>query len=223
MALPVLERPMNVPRDADGKIVLPSVTLKPGDVVRVHNLDDTDYEFMWDSVGYVVPANGDGMMPFEAMANWFGDPRSTSSIRSNTDHKGLRGWIPDRETEVRRLRMKYGVEQGDERVIREHPNVEVYTASGERVLTVLDDPSGQSTNVEVPRSAKSFEDLATQVTNLQNQIAAITRNQAAPPAEADPFEPTREVPGSDALSASGQPATDPPDGPPGDASSLPVG
>jgi len=56
-------------------------------------------------------------MPAACAFSWFGDPRSTAQMGTVRDQKGIVGFIPDRDTERRRLRVKYDNQFGDENVI----------------------------------------------------------------------------------------------------------
>jgi hypothetical protein len=128
--------------------------VKIGDLLRVTNEDPKRiFRGMWDLVDYVIPPGGSEVMPFEAIKCFFGDPRSGRDVSRTVDRFGQSGFLPDRPSEVRRLRLLYahgfgdytGVE-GPERVWEHHliPHVRVETFKGERVLTVIDDPAGNS-------------------------------------------------------------------------------
>jgi hypothetical protein len=143
------------------------VALADNDIVRVVNRGDAPYTIMYDSKPYKLMPGEDSFIPFSAACVWFGDPRSTGQIGAVQNERGIRSYIPDRDTEVRRLRAKYDNQFGDESTIIRHPVVEVYAVTGERITTVLDDPSGESVNV------------ATQtVTEQGNMVALIQAQQA---------------------------------------------
>lgn len=144
-------------------------TVTLGDWVRVRNVGDEPVKVQWDSRVYKVPVNGETFMPFEAAKLWFGDPRSGGNVASHRDVMGMVSWIPDRATEVRRLRALYDNQFGDERVIANHPHVEVYTQQGDRVYTVLDDPDGERTSPAV----QSIMDHASLLDQVRRQQATI--------------------------------------------------
>jgi hypothetical protein len=98
---------------------------------------------VYDGLPYVLEVGNERCwMPIEAARSWFGDERSTEAMDTGLSRKGIRSWVNDRPTEVRRLRCLYDNRMGDENVIIGYPVVEVYTLEGERVPMVLDDPMG---------------------------------------------------------------------------------
>lgn len=127
--------------------------VKFGDILKCTNEGTKLFRGQWDLVDYVIPAGGSDYLPFEAVKLFFGDPRSTDSTRSYRDARGIVGYIRDRSTEVRVLRLMYGHGFGDytgkegPEVVWEQdriPHVKVETLKGERIWTVLDDPAGTS-------------------------------------------------------------------------------
>lgn len=140
-----------------------------GDWVRVRNVGDDPVRVQWDGRTYTVKPNSETFMPFEAAKLWFGDPRSGGAVASHRDVMGLVSWIPDRATEVRRLRALYDNQMGDERTILNHPLVEVYTQAGTRVYTVLDDPDGERTSPAV-QTVADHAGLLAQVQRQQQTI-----------------------------------------------------
>lgn len=129
-------------------------------------MDTTNpWSISYDSRNYDLFPGRDQFMPFAAMCLYFGDPRSTDKIQSYRDQHGLVGFIPDRKTEIRRLRSKYDNMYGDESVVSHHPIVEVYEPDGNPITTVLDDPSGRTT---IP---------AEQTQSQQDELLEIVRRQ----------------------------------------------
>lgn len=145
---------------------LPAVEL--GDIVRVKNSGKQTYKIMYDSREYALAPGVDAFIPFEAAKLWFGDPRASNSMQSIRNQHGQVAWVPDRDTEVRRLRVKYGCIGGDEREIQGAPTVEIYElATGSRIYSVLDDPAGERSTPAV------------QTVNEQAQLLAIVERQQA--------------------------------------------
>lgn len=113
------------------------------------SFDETSpFTVEWDSRKHNLQPGRDSFIPFEAAASFFGDPRSGERIVSIINERGQVGFIPDRATEVRRLRTKYDNMFGDETVIENYPIVEVYDLQeNERIITVLDDPKGDTVRI----------------------------------------------------------------------------
>lgn len=119
--------------------------VRADDILRVVNRDDYAHVVKWNSRKYTLQPGRDIFIPGACVFTWFGDPRATARYQSLVDEEGIPQFIPDRPTEIRRLRIKYGAGiDGDEYSFDgvNTPNVEVWTADGDRVWTVLDDPSG---------------------------------------------------------------------------------
>ena len=137
-----------------------------GDIIRVvfkgwHGSSREDaLSIMWDSKPYLLQPGQDSFIPFEAAALWFGDPRSSEKVKSNRDNRGLVGFIPDRATEVRRLRTKYGNEGGSDELVHMYPLVEVFSLEGDRITTVLDDPAGDTVTAAKPSVSDNTQLLA---------------------------------------------------------------
>jgi hypothetical protein len=141
-----------------------------GETLRVVNLSTRDtYRFAWNSRQYVLAPGASEFMPFDAVKVYTGDPRATNNVRTSRDSIGIVSFLPDRATEVRRLRLLYAAPFGEymrasdvggifvnsnpdepneslaTRFAWEGvriPQVEVYNIRGERIYTVLDDPEG---------------------------------------------------------------------------------
>jgi hypothetical protein len=127
--------------------------VKVGDILKVTNVGTKLFRGAWDLVDYVIPPGSSDYLPFEIICVCFGDPRSSATVRSHRDARGIVGFLPDRQSEVRRLRLLYSHGFGDFTgkegvdVVWEAdkiPHVEVETLQGQRVFTVLDDPAGSS-------------------------------------------------------------------------------
>lgn len=191
-----------------------------GDIVRVVNKADDPFVIAWDGRNYKLEPGKDQFVPFECATLWFGDPRSTNLVQSAVNDKGIRSFIPDRESEVRRLRVKYGNQGGDERYVQVHPFVEVYDVEGNRINTVLDDPDGETINVATPTVADN-RDLQSLIERQQKQIdfllskVGLERNEA--PIEEDDGDDEEETdkdgfPPEDGDDLSGNDSTDGDDG-----------
>jgi hypothetical protein len=144
-----------------------------GETLRVTNISTLDtYRFAWNSRQYVIPPTSSEFMPFDAVKVYTGDPRATNNVRTSRDSIGIVSFLPDRATEVRRLRLLYAAPFGEYMrasdvggiFVNSHPTIpneelaskfawegvripqiEVYNIRGDRIFTVLDDPEGAMT------------------------------------------------------------------------------
>lgn len=170
-------------------------------------LDDlSSWEIQWDSRKYNLVPGQDCFVPFEAAVNMFGDPRSGERIVSNRDERGQVGFIPDRATEVRRLRTKYDNLFGNEAIVENYPLVEVYELDGTRITTVLDDPQGESTTpvVKTVREDNELLEIVKRQQATINQLmervgilpdgSLVQQDTPAPPSPAAIPEPSDDIP-----------------------------
>lgn len=154
---------------------MPQPTVVPEDIVKVINRMEFPYVVKYDSREFVLQPGKETYIPAACAFTWFGDPRSTNTYQSVKMPNGQSYFISDRKTEVRRLRIKHGAGiEGNEDNF-DHvaiPDVEVYTAEGERVLTVLDDPAGKTTTPADVRVSQD-EELREIIARQQRQIEAM--------------------------------------------------
>lgn len=134
-----------------------SAEFQPGDMVYATNNDDKDVIFTWNSRKFVLTPGRKTPITIEAVINHLGDPRSSGNIASYVTAGKETGWVPDRLSEVRRLRNKYGNVFGDETVINNTPSVTIEDLEGNRIYTVVDDPDGTKSS---PSSNRTHEDTA---------------------------------------------------------------
>lgn len=144
-------------------------TVDNGDIVRAVNTGDLPFTIGWDSRQYKLEPGKDTFIPFEAACLWFGDPRSSNSIQSIKNQHGMVSFVPDRDSEVRRLRVKYGNIGGDERFVDPGPSVDLYDLEGNQITTVLDDPEGDDVTVATP-TITDQNSLVEMVARQQRQI-----------------------------------------------------
>jgi hypothetical protein len=167
--------------------------------VRVKNVSDTRFIGDYANRRYVIEAGAEIIAPYHAAVYWFGDPRSRNIGEKRSTHY--------RDQEIARLSTLYGLfndafwdEYGDgnlktARIIVSHdesipprdytgtrhpnlPQVEVYDlGTGDRILTVIDDPVG---NELAPSSTAEVESraLADQVKAMGEQLANLQRELA---------------------------------------------
>ena len=86
--------------------------ISDGDVLEVRNEDRLPVTFRWNRRATVIQPGEVGFVPFEALANQLGDPRSVEGDRiAYSDADGNRGLIPERYEDLTRLFAMYGIEQ----------------------------------------------------------------------------------------------------------------
>lgn len=155
--------------------------VKVGDIVHIFNEGTTIFRGMWDMVDVVVPPSGEDYISFEMAKLFFGDPRSNEAVRSAHDIRGVVGFIPDRPSEVRRLRLMYDHgfgdytgKEGPETVWEANkiPHIRVETLKGERIWTVLDDPAG-TTVIPALVSQQQDQDLRELVRKQGQMITSL--------------------------------------------------
>lgn len=130
---------------------------------------------VYDGLPYVLEVGNErSWMPIECARYWFGDERSTEAMDTGLNRKGIRSWVNDRPTEVRRLRCLYDNRMGDENIIIGYPVVEVYTLEGTRVPMVLDDPMGVN-STPAKMTVADTDHLHTLIARQQSQLDQLRR------------------------------------------------
>lgn len=161
----------------------PAGATGPDDIVRVVFLgwenndpdrvvDDGSFIAAWDSRNYRLNNGQQGFIPAAAVFNAAGDPRSAGTVATVRDMRGVVGFVPDRATEVRRLRMRYANHAGDDTRLQTYPKLEVYDLDGNRLTTVLDDPEG-TTVTPAPTTVAGHEHLLQLIQLQQQQLARL--------------------------------------------------
>jgi len=207
------------------------MALESGEIIRAINKGDMPLTLTYGSRDYVLHPDREAAIPFDCMVSYFGDPRAMSTIRSVRDTFGIVTWIPDRDTEVRRLRVKWGIYAGDARLIQLNIPVEFYDFDGQRIETVVDDPLGERINIQ-PQTVSEVSLLHSQVVALQarlDQVEAANRPGASPvdaEIEDSAFDGNETLPTSSledqAVAHFAHPAGTSPVSPTRDASDIPV-
>ena len=162
----------------------------------------------WNSRKYdLAPNGGECYIPFDCVKLYFGDPRTTEQMRTLRDSIGIVSFLPDRPTEVRRLRLLYAAPFGeylnnedlggiytvnptDAMEVGKNaafegvhvPKVEVYNMQGERIYTVLDDPQGLDT-IPVPVTGSFRDDMAALVQRQAALIDTLARKVGIDPTD----------------------------------------
>jgi hypothetical protein len=122
--------------------------LLDGDFLKVTNAHQAEtYTFEWAQKGYVLEPGESKFVPFEALVDRLGDPRSMDNeVQRYNDGKGNKGIVMHRAFELERLFTRYAVigshledttdKAGDvvPGLLSKTPHVEVETLNGERVI-----------------------------------------------------------------------------------------
>lgn len=176
--------------------------LEPGDVVVATNNESLPITIKYNKREYKLTPNVPVFIPFEAACLWYGDPRSVGDIKSYTGLDGLVAFIPDRATEVRRLRQKYGAVYGDDRQIAGSfkddpdnpghpgdpifiPDVTITTPEGDKLWMVVEDPFGDHAETAIV-SVSSNQDMLAQLKRQQAQIDLLLAQMNGTEAEGIP-------------------------------------
>jgi len=126
--------------------------------VRLVNKGDEDWVGGYSRQQYVVPVNGEAVVPWDAACLWFGDPRA-SDVGQNKARIG----------EYERLCVKYGVYEKAEEFEGARPKIEVFRFNGERVKMLAEDPFG--TPVDVFGSGDpAYNDPTVQIAKLTEMV-----------------------------------------------------
>lgn len=147
----------------------------PGDVVRIRNVGEVEWKDLYGGTRYRVRPGGEGIIPFEAACLWFGHPDAVDIDPRNRY----------RSEEYARLRVRYGVYEVDALWDENKPKIEVFDLDGVRVITVIDDPLGETINPDTNDAAQTqllqvkMTEMAKQMVAMQAQIDATARGDIA--------------------------------------------
>lgn len=152
----------------------------------------------YNSVPFIVEPGDIEPVPFEAVANWCGDPRAAEEPQVIKVQGGDTRYIPSRYDERKRLRLLYGMslEGGEDEIVDNGliPHLEVKYRST-RAYTVIEDPYGTHLGLgSNERMQQQQENMRDQVERLEEQLRILkTRYDSglATPEERD-FTPLSE-------------------------------
>lgn len=157
--------------------------LAAGDFVQVELMEDGNEGYPeitlgWDNREYMIQRGRKVIVPFEAMVLRFGDPRAGTNITSIKSAGGnVTGWIPDRLSEVARLRLLWGAHA--DKYPRfddiDTPNVMVYDLTNEPVATVISDPEGKD-SIPVTQTESDRDAILALMERQQAQIDQLKRD-----------------------------------------------
>lgn len=112
------------------------------DILSVKNIDNVAHEFRWDRRRYLIRQGETGYVPFPAMVNAMGDPRSMDGekVKFRTDD-GTSGIVDTRHETLCALFARYAVENYDiDALVEFAPKLEVTTMEGDPVIFPAQDP-----------------------------------------------------------------------------------
>lgn len=138
---------------------------------------DTKKEFSypygndWEQI--IIPPKGEKIVPWSVMVAFMGDPE----VRNND-------YWRERDEIAEKLLVFYGGES---------PKIEAHTLDGQRITTILDDPSGNSLN-PVASGTSDVGLLKKQMEAMQQRIEALTRAQTTGIADATVPVPAEDIP-----------------------------
>jgi hypothetical protein len=147
----------------------------PGEHCRAVNQENYPITVGWGNVNYILQPGQDTFLPAEAIINFFGDPRSVDKITHAELANGQHAWIPDRATELRRLRVKWqamNMSGGEDEL--NAPHVDVYTLLGDWVPTVANDPKGLKV-IPMLSTTSDRMDLDATISRMQAQLDTLIR------------------------------------------------
>lgn len=175
-------------------------------VVRVTNDGDTDFNDMYASQPYSIPAGQDNFIPFDAVCLWLGDPR-TRDLGPRDKH---------RTKEFHRVMQRTGAYDHDKGWFDDHrPQLTVHTTAGVMVPMVASDPYGDGAN-PFPAGEDATENLQSRVNRLEGLLGKLgsmeTPDIDAALADMKSSEPTANV----AVGGVRSPTPTPTNGPPED-------
>lgn len=194
---PALNPQVEVARQKVGNISQPEDRIKTksvgrdlpflldGDFLKVRNLDNAKTQvFRWARKAYTLEPGQEGFVPFEALVDVLGDPRSNDDevVRYN-DGNGTRGIVMRRHEELSRGFARYAVENESIDVLQSRaPNVAVETLNGQRVVFPFQRPDMlpfpvpmvDEKNLAKPVDSATIDRINADNEELREQIGRLT-------------------------------------------------
>lgn len=162
-------------------------------IVRVRNESEQPFPIEYLNQLFVIPALGETIMPWDVMVEVMGNPNAFDVDR----HK-------DRTREMTRLRVRAGAYHDNEEWEAVKPRLTAWDANtGERIVTVLDDPAGDQ-SMPTRATAATQHALEGQVAQLQAQLSTLMAAAAQ-----NGFSMPTQAPSGPLLAPSGAPVTPP--------------
>jgi hypothetical protein len=179
--------------------------LLDGDLLMVTNDEDHPVSFRWAKKTYVIEPGEERPVPFEALVNALGDPRSADqAVTKFNDGNGGKGLVMTRYDEISRLMAVYAIEGENLETWRDRdgvqkpglldrvPVVRVKTLSGQRVifpgqkpdmlpLPAMNEEEHPVNNDQTKRTdalAAENEELRTRIENLESFLQGEVEKRA---------------------------------------------
>lgn len=151
----------------------------PGDFLTIKNLSPFPVTLQWDGRRTTIPPRSTGMATFEQVSHTFGDPYSTETEDAKIiDPFGNFRYVPSRQQECKRLSNKGWTLGSVTQALLEPsptPKIETYDPDGNRIYTVVEDPTGERAAPRTPSEQNHDEQikmLERQLEILKHRIGA---------------------------------------------------
>ena len=162
-----------------------------GDYVTIRNAGDTPVVYLYENQRYVLEPGVERVVPWGHMDKLMGNPFLTNASRAR-----------ERAMECARLHIFYGTYGQDTERSPDWPKLEAYDPDGERIVTILDDPTGENAPVQ-PSDALDPSALRAQLASTQRRLQQLEQllkvqdratptvvpDDTPPPVKPDPSAP----------------------------------
>jgi hypothetical protein len=158
--------------------------LMDGDFLKVTNRDGKVLVFAWNRKSYVLEPGESKFVPFEAIVDQMGDPRSMENeVQKYNDGNGGQGVVMQRSFEMDRLFSRYAVlgshldDKRDadgkvtEGLLTKTPRVEIETLNGQRVAFPGTNPDMDPLPVQSVDERKINTDTVKMLDKLESENA----------------------------------------------------
>ena len=134
--------------------------------VKLVNVGDKDIRIDYANKRWDIPAHGERMVPYHCMVMVCGDPRAFDVPNDPRQRYRTDEWA--------RLRVRYGIYENEHLADELLPEVEAYSALGNRIITVIDDPEGDADTLQSINETE-LDRLQRANIQMQKQLEAISR------------------------------------------------
>jgi hypothetical protein len=151
----------------------------PDEIMKVTNNGRATVEWMGTRRQYVIAPKATTMIPFHVVVKYLGDPRSDyKKTETFKTPNGEMGVIPERNGELRRLSVNYGLYQGAiKNLPKVAPKVTVLTLNDIELQFPIYNPKNPTYKYDTLDNRNI--DVRTELERLQSQIAALEGRQEA--------------------------------------------